>query len=114
MDGTTIALIGALAVGLLLARLFFRPRGPSEKSFRCTRCKAVAQHSNRTINAWRDGKTTFFCNSCHAWWLESQPRASPAKGGARAREARAGSGCLSVLVLAAVIPAAVAACLMFA
>jgi len=109
MDTTTLVLIAVLIAGVLLARKLIAPRRPKEKSFRCTRCKTTAMHSDRTTNAWRAGKTTFFCNSCHLKWLESQPRTTGSNRGSPAQGSRSGSGCLSVMALVAMIPLAVAA-----
>ena len=83
--------------------LFFgsRRRRPKEKSFRCARCSTTALHSARTINAWREGKTKFFCGSCHAAWLRSQPMQ---RGFARAGRER--SGCLGVLACLVLLPLA--------
>jgi hypothetical protein len=113
METTTLVLIAVLVVGLLLGRKFISPRQPKEKNFRCTRCKATSEHTHRTINAWRAGKTTFFCNSCHARWLESKPRDSESGSGPVVRGSRSGSGCLSVLAVVAIVPLAVVAYVLF-
>ncbi len=113
MEATTLVLILVLVAGLLLARKLISPRQPKEKNFRCTRCKATSTHTHRTINAWRAGKTTFFCNSCHSKWLESKPRDSGSGSGPIARGSRSGSGCLSALAVVAIVPLAVAAYVLF-
>jgi hypothetical protein len=85
--------------------LFFsKRRVPKEKSFRCARCSSTAQHSARTINAWREGKTKFFCGSCHAAWLKSQPT-RPGRSTSRGER----SGCLGVLACLVAFPVALLA-----
>lgn len=113
MEPTTLVLMAVLVVGLLLARKFFSLRQPKEKSFRCTRCKSTSEHTHRTINAWRAGKATFFCNSCHAKWIESRPRESRSSSGPVARGSRSGSGCLSVVAVVAIVPLACTAYVLF-
>lgn len=105
MDSNVLIVIGVVAA-LLLVRFFFKPRRPKETTFRCTRCKSVSRHTSRTINAWRDGKTSFFCNTCHAKWRESQPHTS--RSGGHSWSSPRGSGCFSVVVVAIAIPAAIA------
>lgn len=92
-----------VAVGLAAVIAYFllvRRRTPKEKSFRCGRCSAIAEHTPRTINAWRGGKSKFFCNSCHARWVQSHPR----QRSAIARDAR--SGCLGMLACLLLVPIA--------
>jgi len=89
--------IAVIAVIVVVALLFRPRRKPKEKNFRCARCATNSPHTNRTIEAWRKGKTKFFCNACHAQWLRSQP-ASAAPGYSSR------SGCLGVLVLLAFLP----------
>ncbi|MGI0134559.1 MAG: hypothetical protein ACREBW_06350, partial [Candidatus Micrarchaeaceae archaeon] len=61
-------------------------------------------HTPRTIEAWRAGKTKFFCNACHGQWLRSHP--PQAQSGRPAYSGRAGnSGCLGVMVLFILLPA---------
>jgi hypothetical protein len=87
------AIIAIVAIVALL-----RPRKkPKEKYFQCARCSANSVHTNRTIEAWRSGKTKFFCNACHAKWLQSQPAVATS-------DRSSGSGCLGVLVLLALVP----------
>ena len=85
-------------VGKLLPK-----REPKETYFKCARCGAVSRHTERTIEAWRNNKTKFFCQSCHAIWLNSR---LPHE---RERFSSAGSsrsGCLGVAVLFALMPLA--------
>lgn len=98
-----VGIVVAIAVVLFLfGRLFPKPL-PKEKHFQCARCGAVTRHTERTIEAWRNKKSRFFCQACHGKWLQSQPariREQHATRGARP------SGCLSVVVLVAVVPLA--------
>ena len=105
MESLPLDLKEAIVIGLLViaaivgAKLVFgRGRLPPHKTFRCARCSVVEAHSTRTIEAWRAGKTKLFCGSCHARWLQSQPR-GPRTG------RPLGSGCLGVLLFALVVPA---------
>ena len=88
--------IGFLAVAYFLVR---RRSGPEERTFRCARCSSVAQHTTRTINASRDGRSSFFCNSCHSEWVRSHPHQGRRVGGSR-------SGCLGILACLVFIPVA--------
>ena len=90
--------VGVVAL-LLLPRIFRRSRRPKETTFRCARCATVAAHSNRTIEAWRAGKSKLFCANCHVDWLRRQPVGSSPRRAARA-------GCFSVLVGIAFLPLA--------
>ena len=97
------AVIAGVIVLSLLAKLLPRRR-PKETHFKCARCTAVSLHNTRPIEAWRNNKTKFFCQSCHAKWLQSRPPQE------RARFANAGSsrsGCFGVVVLLALVPVAV-------
>lgn len=97
------AIIGiALAAALVLAVVakLIPKRQPKEKTFKCSRCNATSRHTGRTIEAWRNNKTQFFCQGCHAKWLASQPP--------RIREQHASrgstSGCFGVVALCALLP----------
>jgi hypothetical protein len=48
-------------------------RQPKEKHFKCARCGTISRHTERTIEAWRNNKTKFFCQACHSKWLQSRP-----------------------------------------
>lgn len=97
-------IIGVVIAGIVALSLLGKilpKRRPKESHFKCARCGAVSQHTERTIEAWRNNKTKFFCQACHAKWLQSQPP--------RVREqftprGSSGSGCLSVIVLFALVP----------
>lgn len=88
------------AVVLVIAYFVFgRRRVPKDRSFRCARCSSMAQHTPRTINAWREGKSKFFCNACHGEWVRSHPQRRSLGGGSR-------SGCLGVMACLVLIPIA--------
>jgi len=91
-----IAMVVVLAVGILKA--VAPKRMPPQPSFSCGRCHTLTKHNNRTIEAWRDGKTKFFCPACHTKWLQTQPP--------RERGTYRGSsgGCLGLVVVAAMLP----------
>jgi len=91
--GLVIA-VAAVAV-LLLMRIVAERRRPHEKQFRCARCSKVAADTTRTINAWRSGKTRFFCAARHSEWLSNQPRqATPRRRGIAWMPLRTGVPCL--------------------
>jgi len=105
MNSVSSEVIVAISLVAIAMFLFFgRKRQPKERAFKCSRCSAVSAHTPRTIEAWRAGKTTFFCNSCHGQWLRSQPQRS--RYGRPVHAGRAGNeGCLGVMVLVFVLPA---------
>ncbi|WP_281783402.1 hypothetical protein [Sinimarinibacterium flocculans] len=91
----------AIAIAVVVAlSLFGRKRQPKERTFKCSRCSAVSAHTPRTIEAWRAGKTKFFCNSCHGQWLRSQPQQPRPDYSSRAGK----SGCLGVMALFIALP----------
>jgi hypothetical protein len=97
-------IVGAVLVGAIVLTLVSKrlpKRQPKESHFKCARCGVVSRHTERTIDAWRNGKAKFFCQSCHVKWLQSRPPQ------ARERISSAGnskSGCLGVVVLFALVP----------
>ena len=102
LDLTIAAVIAGIIVLFLLGK-FLPIRRPKERHFKCARCGAVSLHNKRTIEAWRNSKTKFFCQSCHAKWLQSKPPQERARF-ASADSSR--SGCLGVVVLFALVPLA--------
>gem|GEM_PF-793941 len=72
----------AIALVVVLA-LFNKKRQPPSRIFKCGRCGSAAHHNDRTSNAWRNGKTRFFCQACHRQWLQSQPPSERRSGDAR-------------------------------
>ena len=107
MDGlSTKDLVGVILGIIFLAVIVFarfgsRPRVPKDKFFNCWRCKALTPHTQRTIEAWRNGKTRLFCGACHAHWLQSHPppasQPRPITGGYRPRRRSRPVGALVVL-----------------
>ena len=59
-------------------------RGPSNLRFICNGCSSQFPHSKRTIGAYEKGSRSFFCNSCHSKWRETNP-ANPAVPRANAK-----------------------------
>ena len=76
---------------------------PKEKQFKCLRCGTFSPHTERTIEAWRNNKTKFFCQACHAKWLESR---SPQERKQFSSRGNSRSGCLGVVMLFALVPLA--------
>ncbi|MFW1678584.1 cold shock domain-containing protein [Pontibacter sp. JAM-7] len=75
-----------------------RQKKPKEKSFHCSRCRTVAEHDSRTIQAWNNGFTKLYCRACHLQWLKDNPREE------HTPMQRQGNGCLGVLALMVIIP----------
>lgn len=94
-----IVVAGVIAL-TLLGKLLPK-RQPKEKRFKCARCGEVSRHTERTIEARRNNKHKFFCQACHASWLQSRPRQERTRVGGSSR-----SGCLGIVVLFALIPVA--------
>jgi hypothetical protein len=93
--------VAAVAVLAIVSRLMPK-RMPPSPVFQCTRCGAASRHNDRTANAWRNGKTTFFCQACHARWLQSR---SPNERTSSSGHASSGnSGCLGIVALIAFAP----------
>lgn len=89
-----------LSIPAVLALLILnRQKQPKEKTFCCFRCKKVAQHDSRTVQAWNNKITKLYCRACHLQWLKDNPKQE------RAHMQSQGSGCLGMLVFMAVIPA---------
>jgi hypothetical protein len=97
-----VAFIGFGLVGKLTPK-----RMPPQKSFKCGRCGIAAQHNDRTAEAWRNDKKKFFCQACHAKWLQSRPLqereqfSSHSSGGSGSSGS---SGCFGVVALFALLP----------
>lgn len=96
------SVVAGIVVLVLVGKLLPKPQ-PKEKHFKCARCGTVSRHTERTIEAWRNKKTKFFCQSCHAHWLQSRPPQGRegflSAGGSR-------SGCLGLVLLFALMPLA--------
>lgn len=100
---TIVGIVVAGVIALSLIGKLLPKHQPKETHFKCSRCGANSRHTERTIEAWRNNKTRFFCQSCHANWLQSRPPQE------RERFSSAGnsrSGCLGVVVLFALVPLA--------
>ncbi|NVI82600.1 hypothetical protein [Janthinobacterium sp. BJB401] len=103
-------IVGAIIAGLVVIFFVgkhFSKKRPKETHFECARCGTLACHTDRTIEAWRNNKTTFFCQSCHIKWLHARTPRERERGTSPAGS-RPGSrsGCLGVVVLFAVVPLA--------
>ena len=86
----------AVVVGIfLLAFISSFLRGkPPETYFFCARCKLSTRHDDRTIEAWRNKKTRFYCQKCHKEWLRTQPNVQN-----QASRGQGGGGCLGVALI---------------
>jgi hypothetical protein len=88
-------------VALFLIFKILLKKQPKEKTFVCARCKSISPHTERTIEAWRNNKSKFYCKACHAKWLELQPRQAKT---AYQTGRNSGSGCLGFIVIFIAIP----------
>ncbi|UPG85974.1 hypothetical protein L2Y94_01000 [Luteibacter aegosomatis] len=104
MDRTTSLLAIVVIVAFLVARFLKTSRRPPTTMFTCGRCRKVSPHNRRTIDAWRAGKTRFFCGACHRAWLATQPRRLPD----RSMPGERADGCLGVVLFFLVLPAGAA------
>ncbi|MGN2248294.1 hypothetical protein ACFWZ3_16565 [Frateuria sp. GZRR35] len=103
---TLEVLFGAAVILAVVLSLLTKPgskRQPPIQFFKCARCNTTARHTSRTIEAWRNGKTTFFCQACHAKWLQSRPSQEQVTS-FRSRN----SGCLGVVALLVLVPVDIA------
>ena len=89
----------AIVVFVALLKLFIGKKKPPTEDFICARCKKREKYTNRTIEAWRRGFTKIYCQNCHLLWLKNNPQHN------KQQYRASGGGCLSVLVLFALIPA---------
>jgi hypothetical protein len=97
-------IIGIGIAGIVLLTLvgkLFPKSQPKEKQFKCSRCGTFSPHTERTIEAWRNSKTKFFCQACHAKWLQSRPPQEREQFSSRGSSR---SGCLGVVLLFALVP----------
>jgi hypothetical protein len=92
----------AVAVFVLVARVLPK-RLPTEKFFKCSRCNVTARHNDRTIEAWRNKKSKFFCQACHTKWLQSRPPQEREQFSSRSSSSGK-SGCLGAVALFALLP----------
>ena len=86
------AVVAAVAAIVFIATKLFAEPKPKEENFVCSRCNALSRHTNRTIEAWRAGKTKFYCDACHLTWLRSHHSPRPVPGPATARLSPCGLG----------------------
>jgi len=100
MDRITPLLAIVVIVAFLITRFLRTSRRPPNTMFTCGRCRKASPHNRRTIDAWRAGKTRFFCGACHRAWLATQPHRFSDRHvpGGRA------SGCLGVALFFLVLP----------
>ena len=116
---TTIAILIAAVVVVALLALLRRSgsrrspsRGPNNLHFVCAGCNGQFTHTKRTVSAWERGSRRFFCDSCHRSWREANPGAPAPAQASRAAYRQssprglvpARSGCMSVIVVVAVLP----------
>ena len=98
-----IGIVVVVMIVIAVAGLFSPPPRPKHKQFKCTSCGKFSPHTERTIEAWRNKKTSFFCQACHREWLESRPFQEPAKLLA-GRPASSKSGCLGLAAVIVLFP----------
>ena len=107
---TLVGVVAAVVALVALLALLKQKRQPPSRVFKCGRCgSGAAHHNDRTSEAWRNGKTRFFCQACHHASGYSHSRLW--RGGAATHgndsmstASTGNSGCLGVLALLAVLP----------
>jgi len=92
-------IIGAVGVAVTI-RFLGNTRKPPTDDFICARCRKKESYSPRTIEAWRQGFKKLYCQNCHQIWLRNNPQN-------RKQFKPSGRGCLSVLIIYAIIPVAI-------
>jgi hypothetical protein len=104
----SLEVIVALAIGVALAIVVIAKLRPAQEppspQFTCAKCKTVARHSARTIEAWRKKKTSFYCHACHQIWLQSRPDSQQSSTRYSSSNAGGKSGCLGMLGVGVVLP----------
>lgn len=89
--------------------------------FVCAGCGGSFKHTNRTVSAWSNRITRFYCGKCHKNWRDEQnviaaqvdqggdfPGSSDVgEGGGRLAPAGGGRGCMVFLVICSAVPVAV-------
>jgi len=102
MTRTSIIVVGVIVlVAVAVVRQLAPGARPKHRYFRCARCGISTEHSERTINAWRQKKTKFYCQACHILWLESLPVERAGRD-----STPASSGCLGAAAMLVVAPLA--------
>ena len=99
-------IIGVVIAGIVVLTFVSKllPKSqPKAKQFKCSRCGVFSPHTERTIEAWRNNKTKFYCQACHAKWLQSRP---PQEREQFSSHSDSRSGCFGVVLLFALIPLA--------
>jgi hypothetical protein len=105
---TLEVLFGAAVILVVVLSLLTKlgsNRQPPTQFFKCARCNTITRHTSRTIEAWRNSKTTFFCQACHTKWLQSRPSQEQVIS---SRPAARNRGCLGVIVLLVLVPVSIA------
>lgn len=74
LELATLVLVLTL-VGLALVFYSGRRQAPSLRRFVCEHCATPTVHNERTLGAWRNGKSRFFCDRCYGEW--SQQHSAP-------------------------------------
>lgn len=97
IDQNLIYLIIGVVVVSVIIKFISKGRKPPTDDFICARCKKKESYSTRTIEAWRQGFNKIYCQNCHQLWLKSNPQN-------KKQYKASGGGCLSVLIIAAIIP----------
>ncbi|GHA21906.1 cold shock domain-containing protein [Oceanisphaera arctica] len=81
-----------------------RQKKPKDKSFHCSRCRVIAEHDSRTIQAWNSGFTKIYCNACHVKWLNDHEKQKHTLTHKYAPIQKQSGGCLGLLALIIVMP----------
>ncbi|MCX7068550.1 MAG: cold shock domain-containing protein [Methylococcales bacterium] len=84
---------------LIAIVLLNRQKKPKDKNFSCSRCKKITEHDARTIEAWNNGFSKFYCRPCHHQWLIDNP--------VQKQSSTSNGGCLGVFLFLILAPIAI-------
>ena len=100
--GLAFGVVVIVLTVLAALKIAFRGPAPRSQKYKCARCGTLTTHSERTIEAGRHRRSKFYCQSCHAHWLASQPVG--AKRNSASFNPRRSSGCLGIAILFVLVP----------
>lgn len=95
-----VAIYGWLAV---------RQKRPQNPLFSCSKCKTVATHDARSIQAWNRGFAKLYCRACHQAWQRQQAQEPQSVARGSGTSASSKAGCLGTVLVLVLTPMLVTA-----